>query len=79
MFEQTARMRYENSPLLEVICQIRFPTILSVSAKEPAEFQEAVRGAFPRYLVRQDQPAPRMAGVGTANPDAAAAAAGGQL
>lgn len=68
MFEQTARMRYENSPLLEVICQIRFPTILSVSAKEPAEFQEAVRGTFPRYLVRQDQPAPRMAGVGTPNP-----------
>lgn len=68
MFENVPRTHYEKSQLLEVICQLRFPTILSISAKEPAEFQEAVRGAFPRYLVRQDQPAPKMAGLGTPNP-----------
>ena len=68
MFEPVERLRFGRSPLLEVICQLRFPTILSISAKEPAEFQEAVRAAFPRYLVRQDQPAPRVAGVGTTSP-----------
>lgn len=68
MFERTERIHYEKSPLLEVICQIRFPAILSISAGEPAEFQEQVRGVFPRYLVRQDQPAPRVAGAGTPNP-----------
>ena len=68
MFDRVERIRYEKSPLLEVICQIRFPTILAISAHEPAEFQDMVREAFPRYLVRQDQPAPKMTGIGTANP-----------
>ena len=68
MFERVERVRYEKSPLLEAICQIRFPTILAISAGEPVEFQEMVRGAFPRYLVRQDQPAPKMTGIGTPNP-----------
>ncbi|MCC8091141.1 MAG: hypothetical protein LIO55_07135, partial [Oscillospiraceae bacterium] len=28
---------YEKNQLIEVICQLRFPTILSIEAKEPAE------------------------------------------
>ncbi len=68
MFEPVERTHYGKSPLLEVICQLRFPTILAISAKEPADFQEAVRGAFPRYEARQEQPAPRVAGIGTASP-----------
>ncbi len=68
MFEQVDRCHYEKSPLLEVICQLRFPTILSISEKEPAEFQESVRAAFPVYQKHQDQPAPKVAGMGTANP-----------
>lgn len=68
MFEEPDRVHYTRSPLLEVVCQLRFPAILSISAKEPAAFQEAVRAAFPRYLVRQDQPAPRIVGAGTPNP-----------
>lgn len=68
MFENQERVRYEKNQLIEVICQIRFPTILTIGANEPVEFQEAVRGAFPRYLVRKDQPAPKMAGIGTPNP-----------
>ena len=68
MFEQQERVHFEKSQLIEVICQIRFPTILSISASEPAEFQEAIRAAFPRYLVRKDQPAPKMTGIGTPNP-----------
>ena len=60
MFSQDERCIYENHQLLEVICQLRFPTILSVSAKEPADFQDAIRGVFPRYQLRQDVVAPKL-------------------
>lgn len=45
-------IEYEKNQLVEVICQLRFPTILSIEAKEPAEFQETVRESFPRYMVQ---------------------------
>jgi len=60
LFDRRPRAHYSNPQLREVICQIRFPSILSIGAKEPAAFQEAIRHAFPRYAVRQDQPAPQM-------------------
>lgn len=40
---------YEKSQLVEVICQLRFPTILSIESEEPARFQDRVREDFPRY------------------------------
>ena len=40
---------YEKNQLVEVICQLRFPTILNIEAKEPADFQDTVRATFPRY------------------------------
>ena len=43
------RYAYGKSQLIEVICQLRFPTILSSETREPADFQETVRAAFPRY------------------------------
>ena len=43
------RYAYGRSQLIEVICQLRFPTILSIDTREPADFQETVRAAFPRY------------------------------
>lgn len=55
MFSQAERVIYRHPQLAEVICQLRFPTILSISAHEPAEFQEAIRDVFPQYLRRQDQ------------------------
>jgi len=54
MFSQEERCIYRNNQLLEVICQLRFPTILAVGAREPVDFQEAVRDVFPRYQLRQD-------------------------
>lgn len=68
LFANNDRYQYARSPLVEVICQLRFPTILSIGAKEPAEFQEAVRQDFPRYLARQEQAAPKIAGLGGPNP-----------
>ena len=45
---------YEKQQLIEVICQLRFPTILSIDAKEPADFQDLIRGNFPRYTCQLD-------------------------
>lgn len=43
------RVVYENNPLQKVICQLRFPTILSIAAEQPAAFQEQIRDAYPIY------------------------------
>ncbi len=60
LFSDYDRCQYARSPLVEVICQLRFPTILSIGAKDPAEFQEAVRRDFPRYAARQEQLPPKL-------------------
>lgn len=49
------RYAYAKSQLVEVICQLRFPAILSIDAKEPADFQEMIRDAFPRYACHLEQ------------------------
>ena len=67
LFSYYDRYQYAVNPLVEVICQLRFPAILSISAMEPAAFQEAVRRDFPRYLVNHEQPAPKVTGLGTPN------------
>ena len=48
------RYLYTRSPLAEVICQLRFPTILSIGARETAEFQEAIRAEYHRYAARPE-------------------------
>ena len=65
-FASYDRYRYARSPLVEVICQLRFPTILSIGAKEPAEFQEAIRKDFPQYAARQEQLPPKVVKKGNA-------------
>ena len=45
LFSDRPRQHYARSALREVICQLRFPTILSIAANEPAAFQEAIRHA----------------------------------
>ena len=41
-----------NPPLAEVICQVRFPPLLKIVEKLPAEFQQQVRKRFPVFGVR---------------------------
>lgn len=48
-FPPSGRVLYRSNPLVEVICQLRFPPILRIDASEPTEFQEAVRGEYPLY------------------------------
>ena len=57
LYSDNPRAHYDKSQLAEVICQLRFPAILSIGAKEPVDFQEAVRSVFPRFSAREEQPA----------------------
>ena len=59
------RYTYARTPLVETLCQLRFPTILSINTKEPADFQEAVRRDFPRYSVRNENLPPKVINPGT--------------
>ncbi|MCI2106880.1 MAG: TIGR04255 family protein [Intestinimonas sp.] len=60
LFADYDRYTYTTSPLIEVICQLRFPAILSIGSHEPSDFQEAIRDEFPRYAVRNERPAPQV-------------------
>lgn len=62
MFSNDNRVIYGKNQLGEVICQLRFPEILTIEANIPAQFQEAIRGDFPHYSVRKEAPAPKLAG-----------------
>lgn len=63
MFSDISRCIYRNNQLGEVICQLRFPEILTIEANVPAQFQEAIRADFPRYSVRKEAPAPKLTGM----------------
>ena len=62
MFFDRKRYLYRKPQLMEVICQLRFPTILTINAREPADFQEAIRREFPRYQRLQEQTQPKVGG-----------------
>ncbi|MBI3684705.1 MAG: TIGR04255 family protein [Acidobacteria bacterium] len=48
------RVIYAKNPLVEVICQVRFPPILKIAAEPPAAFQERIRSEYP--LLTEKQP-----------------------
>ena len=62
MFSKEDRCVYQNNQLAEVICQLRFPEILSIGANLPVDFQEAIRNEFPIYSSRKEMPAPKLTG-----------------
>ena len=55
LFSDYEPCTYQRNQLLEVICQLRFPTILTINEQMPAAFQEAVRGQFPQFSVRTER------------------------
>ncbi len=59
MFSLDARCIYSQNPLVEVICQLRFPEILSIESQLPAAFQDAIRSTFPKYTVRRENSGPQ--------------------
>ena len=60
MFSEESRCIYRMNPLGQVICQLRFPEILTIGANAPVKFQEAIRDRFPRYAAKQENPAPKL-------------------
>ncbi len=63
MFSPQERCIYRESPLAEVICQLRFPEILTISTTLPDRFQETIRSEFPQFSRRQEVPGPRRPGM----------------
>lgn len=63
MFSSENRCIYQENQLAEVICQLRFPEILTISTTLPDQFQEAIRAEFPQFSRRQEAPAPKIVGV----------------
>ena len=43
MFSTKPRCQYLDNQLADVICQLRFPEILSISVNPPATFQDMIR------------------------------------
>lgn len=68
LFSNRPRTEYGRAPAHEVICQLRYPAILSINNVEPADFQEAIRAEFPQYARRQDTTPPQITGLGGPNP-----------
>lgn len=54
-FPEAPRVIYQNNPLIQVICQIRFPPILRIDTETPVDFQEGVRKQFPGYEMTYDE------------------------
>lgn len=46
-FPDSPRVIYKQNPLVEVICQLKFPPILRIDTEPPAPFQERIRKAYP--------------------------------
>lgn len=53
-FPASPRIIYEKNPLVEVICQLKFPPILRIDADLPSAFQELVRESYPLFEGRQE-------------------------
>ncbi|MDQ2731691.1 MAG: TIGR04255 family protein [Armatimonadota bacterium] len=49
-------MIYRKNPLEQVICQLRFPTILAISSNPPAAFQERLRDQYPLFTTLPQLP-----------------------
>ena len=67
LFSNRPRTHYEKPLAHEVICQLRFPPILSINTAEPADFQEQIRRDFPQYARKQEMLPPQIVG-GKAQP-----------
>jgi uncharacterized protein (TIGR04255 family) len=61
-FPDSPRVIYKKNPLTEVLCQLRFPSILRIDAEPPAAFQERVRRQYPLYRegIRQEIALPQL-------------------
>ncbi|WP_409968257.1 TIGR04255 family protein [Bengtsoniella intestinalis] len=54
-YSNNGESHYILPPVHEVVCQVRFPAILSINTTDPADFQEQIRDIFPKYSTRQEK------------------------
>lgn len=52
-FPESPRVVYQNNPLVEVICQIKFPAILRIGSGDVADFQDRIREGYPLYQLQE--------------------------
>ncbi|GAA6615272.1 TIGR04255 family protein [Scytonema sp. NUACC26] len=52
------RVIYEYNPLIEVIAQLRFPTILRITSQQPVDFQDRIRFDYPIFETSRSLPIP---------------------
>jgi uncharacterized protein (TIGR04255 family) len=57
-FPETPRVIYAQNPLVEVICQLKFPPILRIETELPAIFQESIRKEYPLSQTAEAQQIP---------------------
>jgi uncharacterized protein (TIGR04255 family) len=56
-FPDSPRVIYRQNPLVEVICQLKFPPLLKIESEPPAAFQERIRKEYPMMVEGSpDQP-----------------------
>lgn len=53
--ENYQRVIYKKCPLVEVVFQLRFPTILSINSQLPTEFQDKIRQEYPYFTEATEQ------------------------
>jgi uncharacterized protein (TIGR04255 family) len=53
-FPEKKRIIYKQNPLDQVICQLRFPPILKIETEIPANFQDAIRHQFPKFIEKSE-------------------------
>ena len=49
LFPKGNRVIYKGCPLINVICQLRFPPVLKIDSDLPSAFQIAIQKEFPIY------------------------------
>ena len=54
-FPVTNRVFYTKNPLVEVVCQLRFPPVLRIDSELPSAFQDRIRDRFPEYQSSRPQ------------------------
>ncbi|NEP57664.1 MAG: TIGR04255 family protein [Symploca sp. SIO2G7] len=59
-FPEFERVIYRRNPLIEVVCQLRFPPILKISHQEPVEFQDEIRLRYPLFETTKAQVPPEI-------------------
>lgn len=62
MFSTQPRCIYRNNQLGQVICQLRFPEILTIGANAPVQFQEAIRDEYPQFMAKQEAAPAKLTG-----------------